>query len=77
MTGFTQFERWCLCLPVPALALPALVDPTELELAHRAVDISYDLCPRNEKELAQTLIQCGTLDYLSDPLHAPVRESEE
>jgi len=61
----SNFDRWALSLPVPALALPALVDPTEIDLEERAVAISYDLCPQNEKELAQTLIQCGTLDYLN------------
>jgi hypothetical protein len=68
----SAFDRWALSLPVPALALPALENPTEIDLEERAVAISYDLCPQNEKELAQTLIQCGTLDYLSDPLHARV-----
>jgi hypothetical protein len=72
----SPFDRWALSLPVPALALPALVDPSEIDLEERAVAISYDLCPQNEKELAQTLIQCGTLDYLNEPLHTAEKVEE-
>ena len=64
MTTFSTFERWALSLPVPALNLPALVEPTDLDLMERAVAISYDLCPQTDDELAQTLIQLGVLDSL-------------
>jgi hypothetical protein len=70
MNAFSQFERWALCCAVPALGLPELHSPTEEDLRQRAFDISYDLCPQTEKELAQNLINLGALDYL-DPAHAP------
>lgn len=66
MTDFSKFETWALSLPVPALNLPALENPTEIQLAHRAVDIAFDIGERTEQELASGLILLGSLDYLEE-----------
>lgn len=47
---FSDFERYALCCPVPALALPRLDNPTEEALAQRANTIAYDIIRDTEGE---------------------------
>ena len=63
---FTQFQRWCLCLPVPALNLPPLTGRDEYELEERAFEISFDLTPGTDSDLAQNLCELGSLNYLEE-----------
>lgn len=63
---FTPFQRWALSLRVESFNLPALTAPTEDELVKRSFDLSFDLCEQTDDELANTMIQVGSLDYLED-----------
>jgi predicted glycosyl hydrolase (DUF1957 family) len=59
-----NFQRWALCLPVPALGLPCLTGKEEYELERRAFEISFDLTPGTDDDLAQCLCELGSLNYL-------------
>lgn len=61
---FTEFQRWALSLPVPALGLPSLTGKEEYELERRAFEISFDLTPGTDRDLAQNLCELGSLKYL-------------
>ena len=61
---FTPFQRWALSLPVPALGLDGLTHARQGELEKRAREISFDLCPQTDDDLAQCLVELGALDYL-------------
>jgi hypothetical protein len=63
-TTFSEFAQWALSIPVPALGLPALENPSHDDLVRRSFEISFDLCEQTDDELAQTLIQLGALDSL-------------
>jgi hypothetical protein len=66
-TTFSPFAQWALAIPVPALGLPALANPTHDDLVRRSFEISFDLCDsQSDDELAQTLVQLGALDYLPE-----------
>jgi hypothetical protein len=72
MTTFSKFAQWALAIPVPALNLPALENPSHDDLVRRSFEISFDLCDsQSDDELAQTLVQLGALDSL----HATRRQS--
>jgi hypothetical protein len=38
---YTPLERALLCMPVPLLGLPSLLQPTPTELAQRELDLGY------------------------------------
>jgi hypothetical protein len=59
---FTEFEAYALAVPVPALGLPRLDNPTEEELAQRALAIAYDVVRDEEGEagLVALLTRLGT-----------------
>ena len=59
---FTDFERYALSAPVPALQLPRLENPTVDQLAERCLLISYDLLRDTEGEtgLVAILTRLGT-----------------
>ena len=59
---FTDFERYALSVPVPALQLPRLENPTVDQLAERCLLISYDLLRDTEGEagLVALLTRLGT-----------------
>lgn len=64
MRALTNFERWILAQPVPALNLPAL-EPwadSEVDLAERAAILLYGItCPRGEDHLVRLAIAVGIL----------------
>lgn len=69
---FTDFERWALSLPVPSWNLPALNDPTYLELIERASYIGFtgDWKMEGEKGLAAICVRLlGANDYLEKELY--------
>ena len=66
MKIFSEFERWALALPVPWLEVPALVEPTDIDLAERWHLLALHHTDGEEKHLATTLIRMGSLDYLQE-----------
>jgi hypothetical protein len=58
----TDFEQYALSVPVPALDLPRLANPTVDDLAERSLLISYDLIKDTEGEagLVALLTRLGT-----------------
>lgn len=65
---FTEFQTWALArCSVPALGLKPLgTRASHDELVKRSFEISFDLCEQTDKNLAQTLINLGALDYLEE-----------
>jgi len=64
---FTPFQAWALArCPVPALGLEPLTRASHDEFVRRSFEISFDLRPQTDQELAQTLIELGGLDYLEE-----------
>jgi hypothetical protein len=74
---FTDFERWVLSLPVPSWELPALVNPSYLELLARAELVGYDgaWMREGEKGLASIAIKLlGLLSYLENECNSPLKD---
>jgi hypothetical protein len=74
---FTDFERWVLSLPVPSWNLPALVEPTYLELIERAELVGYTGAwkQEGEKGLASIAIKLlGLLSYLEKECNSPLKD---
>jgi hypothetical protein len=66
MTMFSEFERWALSQSIPWLELPALVEPTQIDLAERWDILSLDLTSGSEQAVATCLIRMGGLKYLEE-----------
>ncbi len=74
---FSDFERWVLSLPVPSWNLPALNDPSYLELLARAETVGYDgaWMREGEKGLASIAIKLlGLLSYLEKECNSPLKD---
>src|SRR5579862_228761 len=69
---FSDFERYALSAPVPALGLPRLENPSTDELAERCLIISYDIIRSSEGEdgLVAILTQLGTFGVTGDGVFA-------
>lgn len=65
---FSPFQIWALTLPVPALGLAGLTRAGQDDLEGRAREISFDLCPQTDRDLAQCFVELGALDYLKEAL---------
>jgi hypothetical protein len=66
---FTSFERWALSLPVESFGLPALHDPTYLELIERADTIGFTGAWKREGDKGLAAIYTkllGSNDYLEE-----------
>ena len=64
----TTFQKWALArCSVPALGLEPLgTHASHDELVRRSFEVSFDLCEQTDANLAQTLINLGSLDYLEE-----------
>ena len=73
MQTLTQFERYMLSLPIPALRLPELKNPTDVDLWERAWIIGYSCyVPRGDENLRLLAMTSGILPASEDE----VRELE-
>jgi len=67
---FSPFQAWALArCPVPALGLEPLTRTAHDDLVRRSFEISFDLRPQTDQELAQTMIELGGPDYLEEIHH--------
>ncbi|MFB3917251.1 MAG: hypothetical protein ACE14M_11015 [Terriglobales bacterium] len=69
-TGFTPFEVWALSQAVPRSKLPALRNPSRVDLGARYYELDLDEGFGTEEEIANALIAGGVLDYLSEKRNA-------
>jgi len=56
---YSDFQKWCLCLPVPSWNLAALTAPGLDELKARAELLAFDLCEQTDREMCQLMIEIG------------------
>lgn len=61
---WTEFQRWALSLPVPALELGSLENASDYVLLARWDLLSMEIGSGSDAALASTLILCGVLDSL-------------